>query len=34
VFERLGSWAYRFRYLVVLGWVVTAGAMAAFAPSL
>jgi len=34
VFERLGSWTYRFRFLIVLGWIVAGGLMAAFAPSL
>ncbi len=34
MFERLGSWTYRFRFLIVLAWVVAAVVMAAFAPSL
>jgi RND superfamily putative drug exporter len=34
VFERLGSLAYRFRFIIVLAWLVAGGLMAAFAPSL
>jgi putative drug exporter of the RND superfamily len=34
MFERLGSWTYRFRYPIVVAWVVAAIACARFAPSL
>ncbi len=34
MFERLGSAAFRFRFLVLVVWVVAAGAALAFAPSL
>ena len=34
MFERLGSWTYRLRFLIVLAWIVASGLMAVFAPSL
>jgi RND superfamily putative drug exporter len=34
MFERLGSFAFRFRFLVVVGWAAAAIAAGAFAPSL
>ncbi|HEY5433867.1 MAG TPA: MMPL family transporter, partial [Candidatus Limnocylindrales bacterium] len=34
MFERLGSWTYRFRFLIVLAWIVGAVWCARFAPSL
>ena len=34
MFERLGSWTYRFRFLIVLAWVVAAIVLGTFAPSL
>ena len=34
MFERLGSITFRFRFLVVLAWVVAAGLFGAFSPSL
>ena len=34
MFERLGSWTYRFRFLIVLAWIVAAVVCARFAPSL
>ena len=34
MFERLGSWTYRFRFLIVVAWIALAAFMAAFAPSL
>ena len=34
MFERLGSWTYRFRFLILIAWVVGAVFMAKAAPSL
>jgi RND superfamily putative drug exporter len=34
VFERLGSWTYRFRFLIVIAWVIAGVFMGVFAPSL
>ena len=34
MFERLGSWTFRFRFLIVIAWVITGALMGAFAPSL
>ncbi len=34
MFERLGSWTYRFRFLIVAAWIVGGVACAALAPSL
>ena len=34
MFERLGSWTYRFRFLIVIAWVIAGVFMGLFAPSL
>ena len=34
MFERLGSWTFRFRFLVVIAWILMAGVFGKFAPSL
>jgi RND superfamily putative drug exporter len=34
MFERLGSWTYRFRFLILIAWIVAAVFMAKAAPSL
>jgi RND superfamily putative drug exporter len=34
MFERLGSWTYRFRFLIVLAWIVAGAFFAALAPSI
>ena len=34
MFERLGSWTYRFRFLIVLAWIIGAVVCARLAPSL
>ena len=34
MFERLGSWTYRFRFLILIAWIVAAVFMATAAPSL
>ncbi len=34
MFERLGSWTFRFRFLILVGWIVAAAFFATSAPSL
>ena len=34
MFERLGTWSYRYRFLILVAWVVGAGLAAGLAPSL
>src|ERR671912_738139 len=34
MFERLGSWTYRFRFLILVAWVIAAAFFGALSPSL